>query len=537
MDRDLLLSNIVRTALEEIFRGKPDCYSSVWWELVSEIESVVMAALDNLIHRNRWIEEKSGLSSIDVIYILVLNNEHSSTLEQLQISLHDTLEDSFYGYDITRGGSCSDILEMEHYSVQLREYMDVVFEDLLQGYDQWFKSELESEWRIRSRSRSPRLPPEIFSIVLDTLASISNDDSATLVNCCLTCQTFLRFTRHHLYQRVVLGKHKEIQCFFKSISRGHHYLRGLTTDIQLDSGDAKMYHDFFLHGQTLLSNLQSIGLSYMPLLNPSLISIPRPFRSVKTLRIDHCKFSSVLDLRRIITSFFPNLDHLEIRQDISFQFSSITLPQIVSVSRRKSPSLSTLEMSLMMGGHATHNGGDDGDGGFRHAIHKWLLWTESPTTVRFLRIQAVDLNKMLPSFGQYLHLLSVNWWNSPKGEEIDGGISFGVDILPNLTTLVMILWKKEDIKTCCHLLSRSGFWSSPTPQLSCIRLWLATFGEWEDTFRELDGVLLQIVSSLPRLGGCHLNPVCVEIESRYWEELPTLKSKGMLALPTASVYH
>ncbi|KAI0783288.1 hypothetical protein C8Q75DRAFT_473800 [Abortiporus biennis] len=258
-------------------------------------------------------------------------------------------------------------------------------EELLQRNHGWIETELRSQWRIELRLRSPRLPLELLKLVIDNLWGW--DDTATLANCCLTCHEFLRWSHDYLYEHVAFSEREQIKSFFDSLSR-FPYLRRLTTNLHLSKVEACT--EFLLHGLPLLPNLQSVTLRnlHSPL-HPSLTSIGHPFHSVRILEFFSCTFQSVLDLRRLIDSFFPNVTYLAL-YSVTINSSHLSLPPIRP--QKKPLSLSHLQSYFLA-----------------DVVVRWLSWAQTPNTLNSLSIRASDLAKMLPSFCRRLQLLKVAW--------------------------------------------------------------------------------------------------------------------------------
>ncbi|KAI0796845.1 hypothetical protein C8Q75DRAFT_213956 [Abortiporus biennis] len=398
------------------------------------------------------------------------------------------LRDHMLIYSIDSENGIYIVLDLPHDEPQ--KLVTTAMEELLQR-SKWIESEFNTQWRIESRVRSPRLPPEICGLVIEHLF----DDARTLLNCCLTCHEFLHCSRQYLYMTdISLTKHQKIKSFFESLSKLPN-MRPLTIHIELSSCHIKTYTEFLLHGQPLLSNLQSVHLQGMhsSSLHPSLVSIRRPFCSVTMLEFNRCTFGSVLDLRRLICNFFPNVTHLTFG-DISIDSYHISLPNL---AQRKPLSLS--ELTFLNEVPAV--------------IPQWLLWTKMPNTLQSLSINTLDLPKMFPSCSRHLQFLRVYWITNQN--ELDQNVSFGADVLPTLQTLVISsLDCISDFRAFHDVLSRSTISSS----LSCIQIqYLPSSHQMEEqSWRVLDDTLVQLPDH-----------VQIKLEDKYWQFLPQLQSKAM----------
>ncbi|KAL4243951.1 hypothetical protein ABKN59_011987 [Abortiporus biennis] len=174
-------------------------------------------------------------------------------------------------------------------------------------------------------------------------------------------------------------------------------------------------------------------------------------------------------------------------------------------------------------------------------VFKWLSWTQAPRTVWSLHIRASILDEMLPSFGQHLQILNLKWDISRS--EIYTDISFGIDVLPALQTLVINYLYQRDVDAFCDVLLRTNTSST----LSCIRFWFSSFRKLSSPFKLRFGSQDSARDSdFGKVGGEHEysklddtlaqlpRDVRIEIEEEYWKHLPKLKLKGVLKIPTAS---
>ncbi|KAI0793528.1 hypothetical protein C8Q75DRAFT_567204 [Abortiporus biennis] len=288
-----------------------------------------------------------------------------------------------------------------------------------------------------------------------------------------------------------------VESFLCSIKQNAH-LQGLTMHLHLDTHEVKAYHRLFLHGQALLPKLETLRLWKMPVLNPRLISQRRPFPSLIKLNLSNCRFSSVLDLRRLVDNFFPELSYLNL-SSLKLTSSHVTLP---NQWPRQTVSLSHLTSS---------------DGSRLGPVVRWLSSTLTLTSIRLLWIPRYNL-KMLQLFGQNIQTLRIDWVSSDLDE--DETISLGSHVLPILNELRLDFHNNGDrLRQFCAILSRC----LPSPTLSSIRI---RTGVWsiEDYFH-LDDTLILLP---PRTR--------VEIDVEEWEYLPKLNEKGMLVVPNDDNY-
>ncbi|KAI0783132.1 hypothetical protein C8Q75DRAFT_785005 [Abortiporus biennis] len=362
-----------------------------------------------------------------------------------------------------------------------------------------------------SNLSSPRLPWEICLLVLDHINDYTSGIyfvRMTLWSCCLTCQGFYLPSCRYLYRTVEINNSWMFQSFIQSITNKSH-LRGLTTHLHffqpVDLGpisNSKAFHQLFLHGQALLPNLQLLSLYDMPLLHPTLLCLRRHFASVTELRVQRCKFSSILDVRRFIDNFFPILSILDLNFS-QLQFSHVTpIIQSLPGCLRNTPSLSYLRMTWSQINV--------------HSIQRWLSLTPTRISLRSLDIKSDQL-MMLLSFGQNLQTLDIYWEDGFKCYQ-DEALSFGYQLLPVLELICVYFRSDTAVSQFCTMFSRS----LPSPTLSSLEI---TCWEKVKTLTDLDDTL----SILPR----HTK---VEISVHAWESLPKLKKNGMLVALTVDMY-
>ncbi|KAI0789342.1 hypothetical protein C8Q75DRAFT_155641 [Abortiporus biennis] len=354
-----------------------------------------------------------------------------------------------------------------------------------------------------SELRSPRIPWEICLLVIAQITHFplyDNLRATTLRSCSLTCHAFFHPSRQYLYETVQLRSDVNLLSFLKSLRKWPH-LQGLTTKLVIDTRNPEVYHYLFLYCQTALPNLQSLCFIRMPQLHPSLISMHRPFPSVTSLRLRFLTFSSLLDFRRLIDNFFPNLSRIELSY-VSFKSSHVSLPNRANVrSQKQLVSLSHLQLEERVD---------------FNPVQKWLMSMLTSTSIHSLEISPSDLGILL-SFGQNLQVLRISPGIQSTAYPTEEHISFGEDVLPTLKTMAVYFRMSTCISQFCAMFSRC----SPSFTLSCVQLWLYTnAGDWDpstDAWNQLDDTLF-ILPPHTR----------VEIDVEYWEHLPRLKKKGIL---------
>ncbi|KAI0793521.1 hypothetical protein C8Q75DRAFT_804330 [Abortiporus biennis] len=278
---------------------------------------------------------------------------------------------------------------------------------------------------------SPRLPWEICLHVVDYISDYKGkderdrSDKEMLWSCCLTCRTFVGPGRRYLYKYVELDSYWILKSFIDIIKRNSH-LQRLTTHLDLMTYEVEAYHYLFLHHQAL-SNLAKLTLHKMPMLNPRLLLDQRhPFHSVTDLDLSDCGFSSVLDLRRMIGNFFPNLSYLSL-SNLLLGSSHVNLP---NKWPRNVISLSELNIASILGDYGP--------------ITEWLASTPSQTSICNLHISP-NQTRMLLSFGQGIEELEITSMSIAGEYDLDQAISLGPHLLPQLKTLHVYFRSDSDM--------------------------------------------------------------------------------------------
>ncbi|KAL4243656.1 hypothetical protein ABKN59_011339 [Abortiporus biennis] len=470
-----------------------------WVQLIIDIQTIVISAFEGYFHRNDWLLQSISIAG-DVVALLgtdlfqqFMKCLDAAIAELLRsynqtISISDqSIETKYQLQDFLRHHSFVYSIEiMKNLSAtqspqtgvqseidpELNERIFVIT-DLPQGavqsatnaavehfldHNRWrFESELNSQWRIELRKRSPRLPPELWKLVIDFLSGdherFDTIVPKTLTQCCLTCHEFLHWSRKHLYTNVQFMKHRELECFFASLSRSPD-LQQFTTHIALYN-KITLCTELFLRGQRFLPNLQTIFLFDMRSpLNPSLLNMRHPFPTVTRFEFEECTFLSILDLRKLVANFFPRIKHLAL-YNVRILSSRVLVPP--QLPNRKQLSLSKLHFSRFRM-----------DTRFPPEVYTWLSATQTPTTIQSLQIYADDIPEILPSWGSHLRFLHILFADEDE-LDIDDSISFGADVLPNLQTLVLVICMNQiKIYGFCDVLSKSTISNT----LLCIRIWL-----------------------------------------------------------------
>ncbi|KAI0789532.1 hypothetical protein C8Q75DRAFT_166315 [Abortiporus biennis] len=347
--------------------------------------------------------------------------------------------------------------------------------------------------------RSPRLPLEICMLLMGHIDTESdyffrrmNDGLKTLCSCCLLCHALLDESHRFLYQDVNLYSHSEVESFLGTIG-GNADLQRLSTRLFLFTSDVEAYHQLLLRGQALLPKLDSLELSEMPVLNPRLLSQPRPFPSVTVLHLSDCRFASVLDIRRLIDNFFPNLSQLYV-EDLELTSSYVTLPKKWP---RKVVSLSSLDLYTTAISCTTPLG-------------RWLSSTPTKTSIRSLWIRTSDM-RMLLSCGQNIEDLALYDGGSYDKNE---AVSLGSHLLPNLKSLEVSFRDDDGILDFCALFARCH----PSPTLRHIRLrFPLALVSSSDAFSQLDDTFSVLPHTQVSIGN-----------DRYAHQFPKLREKRML---------
>ncbi|KAI0789341.1 hypothetical protein C8Q75DRAFT_155499 [Abortiporus biennis] len=357
--------------------------------------------------------------------------------------------------------------------------------------------------------RFSRLPRELFLLVIDeidkdnTWPDMWNRNTIALYHCCLTCRAFFNHSQRYLYRYTVFHRNSMLKSFLGSLAQNPQ-LRGLTTELMLWTSETDAYIQFFMNGQRLLPKLQSVTLATCPVLHPTLLgSIWRSFPTVTSLALRSCNFFSVQDFRRLIENFFPKLSSLEVTNvDL---LSTYSIPP--NTRPKKAVSLSHLELSDVSGANI---------------IQQWLSSTATQTSLHRLTLQCRYLTT-LQSFGQDIHDLRIHWSDEYREEMIyidDSTISFGPHVLPKLKWLYFDVTSETQIFRFCAVISRFH----PSPTFTSIEIRPAPNRYLEissEAYLHLDNTLAIILPSHTR----------VRMDIEHWENLPTLKKKGMLAVP------
>ncbi|KAI0783189.1 hypothetical protein C8Q75DRAFT_468801 [Abortiporus biennis] len=370
---------------------------------------------------------------------------------------------------------------------------------------------------------SPRLPWEICDQIIDELSPTAlatrthgnwSDDVliATLLSCALTCQAWVPRTRYHLYRSVQLllhlqkrmgpnGQHSQvditIKCFFATLDMSPH-LRSLIFEMSIfwpgysALGDvilADVYYSLLKRGPILLPNLRTLIFNVpLPPLHPSFLCIRHPFRRVHSLSFNEdMKIGSMLDLRRFLDSFFPNITSFH-SLNISFQTPYFNLPFSPKIHVR-APSIVRISTN-----------------GIPSNFTKWLSSTRTVTSLRELRINSHDLPFLGP-LGQSIENLWVNMFHLKEATDID----LGAAVFPVLRHLTIRLWDAEIIDLCSAF-SRSP----PSSRLSLIRILKLT--QTDNCALLDDTIATQPFASLKEL----------QIHEYYKECFPKVKAMGIL---------
>ncbi|KAL4245881.1 hypothetical protein ABKN59_009208 [Abortiporus biennis] len=460
--RDSVIQDIVERSLLSVPWGKK--YTEMQRVLLKlEVDGLVVPSLEGIIGRYE-LGKQSCLEAVDII--LILRARVPDAYYRVLKSLSTAIKCFFRDYPHITG--------MRHiiYRDQLRKLIDVNFEDLFRSHP-WIQSELRSEWRVISQSRSPRLPPELLELVLDCIGSSGlrigrmdgGDPTAkALMNCCLTCSRFYYWAHCYFYSRkVVLVDDIKLRYFLKNLSRWPSF-RELTTEIQLSSNrDAKAkaslpYYEFFLLANSyLLPNLRSLILQGMPILHPAFLYFSHPIPSVRQLRIADCNFCSLTDFRRLASCLFPNLSCMIIgggraaRSALSFLTYHVNLPP-----RRRMPKLALSELRLPRIDLTPIS-----------TIQEWFLWSEAPLRALWIRFR--EIHKLSPSFLQSIEILSLDLQGLSFPSHVGSPAPLDVSLLPVLKELVVYIPHPDDIPPFSNALTDSTL----SPTLQCIRLWIS----------------------------------------------------------------
>ncbi|KAL4244028.1 hypothetical protein ABKN59_010302 [Abortiporus biennis] len=256
---------------------------------------------------------------------------------------------------------------------------------------------------LRNNDLSPILPWELMEEILDFLGgmllplgfTLSTHVSVrrALISCCLVCRDLLPRSRAHLYKGFYDRSTKIIRSFLNSLQRWPHlpgYTEKFYMDLDPSVENAGIYTQLFI----------------------------RPFHSVRKLTVVGTHFYSLVDFRKLVESFFPNIRTLLWRKNI-FLSSHILLG-----SSKRAPSI----QCLLLEGTA-----------YNRTLMKWLVSintslstvsADSDCLSSIISVQWMSLQNLHMSNGfAYYHRL---------------GISLDSKILPNLRHLEVKLYEWED---------------------------------------------------------------------------------------------
>ncbi|KAL4248408.1 hypothetical protein ABKN59_006835 [Abortiporus biennis] len=376
--------------------------------------------------------------------------------------------------------------------------------------------------------RSPRLPIEICESIIQSLAIPFKEEQA-LWNSALVCHDWLPLSRQYLYQQItfyLVSDEARVWSFFKTLKM-HPHLRDFVLELvytqmhypnyRSEPSDpnikdikkliitAKLYHQLFMHGPTLLPQLRLLYLDDVPVLNHSILSIRHPFPKVTTFIVWFTKFTSLLTLRRITQNFFPNLELLQL-MEVGFLF-----PRTIQISTSP-PEKKRIEKSLFL----SHLYLDVMAPSDFPAVERWLTSNSIKgamiSSLRFLRCRSNEMS-LFSSCGWNLKTLLI-YWRVPDDANNISELSFGADILPVLTTLeVEFDSDSTGGLSFCHSLQLN----QPSSMLSLIRLYRFPMSKDGHSLALLDDTLV----SLPGLQ-------YIEVDSESWSGLPKLREKGMI---------
>ncbi|KAL4244030.1 hypothetical protein ABKN59_010296 [Abortiporus biennis] len=364
---------------------------------------------------------------------------------------------------------------------------------------------------------SPTLPWEIIEIIIDEIANPPNwprDGPFNilfcrefLLNCCMSCRRLLSFARPILYRNVQFNPESvrfKMRSFLETLKNSPH-LRELTVSITIPGGSnsnsvTEPFTHFFLRGPVLLPRLKTVTLAHIPALNPSLMAARGAFKHVLQLSIDDTQFHSLLDIRRIVESFFPNVTSLSLREcSVKSGYTSIC---------RSNPRLTSISLSDLH----FHSGSSP----LPHVLYKWVSSTKTCThsTLQCLTGPDVFIWLLLPSIGP--HLLELHLNNLDYHHFIEAAwLSFGVDTLPILQILrVRLNSRAYSVPWFCKAILRS----EPSPTLRCIKLDISANLKDRD-FGMIDDTLVNPFLS---------NVVCIEVHPEFVSSFPKLEKKGVI---------
>ncbi|KAI0789350.1 hypothetical protein C8Q75DRAFT_765179 [Abortiporus biennis] len=195
--------------------------------------------------------------------------------------------------------------------------------------------------------RTIHFPVELYERIMGNLNPRRPGDRNMLVNCCLTCKSWLPYARWCLYSLVVIAEFQKPSCLLLINSlRRSSFLANLV--LRLEStfpplkGDsnAGAYHTVLQQVATLMRRLQELTLRGLPQLHPSTIPLLSSlrFQTVTILKLVDTTFHSFQAFRQFISAF-PQLDVLILKQvDWLSQFVGTSL-------RSSNPKKNTLALS------------------------------------------------------------------------------------------------------------------------------------------------------------------------------------------------
>ncbi|KAI0781822.1 hypothetical protein C8Q75DRAFT_569330 [Abortiporus biennis] len=346
--------------------------------------------------------------------------------------------------------------------------------------------------------RSPRLPPEIMTLVIENISPKVYQGRITLLRialwcCCFTCHDLLPISRQCLYEKIQfsrLMRPSKLKLFFTTLERMPH-LRGLTHTIEIVKKEA--FTRFLLRRMDLLPQLQTVTLWGIPILNPSLLATRRPFTSVTELKIFDTTFCSLVDLRRLIESFFPNVKYLTLR---GVSFMSPWHSQFSGTSANdRLRSMSLLEL------HCPQKSG------VVLPIPKWVSSTQTISSLRRF-VGPLSCFNALSSCRKCVEI------EISEIDTFDEECSFGAESLPVLQSLQVSLPKEQEVSWYCRTMRMC----QPSPTLSCIKLSLDSYFK--------DHCYLLIDNTLTRLSFSNVKHV--EVNPAHIGRFPKLMQKGML---------
>ncbi|KAL4242728.1 hypothetical protein ABKN59_011750 [Abortiporus biennis] len=364
---------------------------------------------------------------------------------------------------------------------------------------------------------SPRLPLEIFNLMLDAGDDLSSPDSDTwkdtLSRCCLTCHALLPFSRRSLCGNLIFQDAKRFNYFLDGLAQWSH-LQPNVRSIWLCLSDDTAFMQLLLRGSDILPNLHSLRLQSTPgELSQSLLDdVSHPFENISSLRFQSARFSSVMDLRKLTENFFPHITLLQLNQVFisSPHYIAPTMP--LKKESLQKLALSTLDLRWISE--------------FR-IFDKWFCSSHGLliSSLRNLRISAKYLD-LLPHYGEFLQVLVIDWadLHDQTNDQSCRNMSLDSNILPSLQTLQLEGFGRggiHSIPTCYNLLLQT---KNPSSSLTCIQFLLDGFS-YIGSFDLLDTLL----SSGNSRFGRNWNLRRVEVQDEdYMGHFPKVHEKGLL---------